>query len=94
MSLIKKEDVIIACADAYREASKTTDKIPVGELSERIKLLSSSSSGNTWQRPSDWPPYVKEFEEDYALENPTFEGVYLMYDTTILAGSKTSYMAV
>ena len=43
MSLLNKDDVIKACADAYRTASGRSDGIKAGELAEKIAALSGGA---------------------------------------------------
>ena len=45
MSVLNKDDVIKACADGYRVASGTTDKVPIGQLGGLISML-TAGGGN------------------------------------------------
>ena len=47
MSVLNKDDVIKACADAYRTASGTTDSVPVGQLGELISALTAGGGSGT-----------------------------------------------
>lgn len=46
MSLILKDDLIKACADAYRTASGTTERVKAGELAGLVKKLTAGSGAS------------------------------------------------
>ena len=46
MSVMLKDDLIKACADAYRTASGTTESVKAGELAGLISALATSGGGD------------------------------------------------